>query len=123
MQMTVERMQVVGLFGVGSLLIGCFSPLFHLPIIGSVSFIANGEGDGIFVVALAIIATVLLFIRAYVWVLGPAGGATAITAITFFKFLSGMHSMRAQLAGGMKDNPFAGLASALAQSISLGHPS
>ena len=112
-------MQAIGLAGVAILFFGCFSPLFHLPIVGSVSFIGNGEGDGIVVVALAIVAAVLLFIRAYPWVLAPAAGATLISEITFFKFVSGMSSMRAQLAGEMKDNPFAGLASAFVQNISL----
>jgi hypothetical protein len=115
----IERVQALGFCGVLLVFFGCFAPLFHLPIIGSISFVGNGEGDGIFVIALAIVAAVLLCVRAYRWVAAPAAGATLISLLALFNFLAAVSQMRGQLAGVAKENLFAGLATAFADSISL----
>jgi len=115
---SVERTQIVGFCGVALLFFGSFSPLFHVPIFGSINFVRNGTGDGVFVIALAVTATALLCVRAYAWVAAPAAGALIICSYAVLGFLSAVSQMQ-NAVNDMKDNPFAGIASALAESISL----
>jgi hypothetical protein len=114
MQITIDRMQIVGLCGVVLVLVGCVAPLFQVPIVGSVSFVADGRGDGSFVAALA----VLLSIRAYAWVAGPAIGATIITLITLFEFFSFMWHIHSEAAVETPGSPFTGLLAGFAHAFS-----
>ena len=57
----MNNKQLVGIFGVILLFIGAFSPMLHIPIRGSITYINNGTGDGMFVLLLAFLAAYYLW--------------------------------------------------------------
>jgi hypothetical protein len=62
----------IGLAGAAALLIGVFLPLIRLPIFGSVNYIFNGQGDGMIVAVLALVAACTSLARWYrsLWIAG-----------------------------------------------------
>jgi hypothetical protein len=47
------------------MLIGSFCPVVSIPIMGSISYVNNGQGDGVFVLIMAVVALVAVFVRRY----------------------------------------------------------
>lgn len=119
-QMKFEREQVIGFVGAALLIVGCFAPLVHLPIIGGISYVANGRGDGMLVVGLAIVSAALVYFRLYRWVLVSAAGVAGLCIFTLWRFLSLGSQIRDQVANSAKDNAFGNLAAAFADAVSLG---
>ena len=68
-----------------------------LPIVGDLNYFANGRGDGVIVLALAVISFGLVLFRCYweLWITGLAGAA--VLAFTFFNFQSKMKQLQTQM--------------------------
>jgi HEAT repeat protein len=68
------------------LLLGVFTPIFSLPVVGNVNYFDNGKGDGILILGLATISALLTLARWYrgLWATGLA--SIALLAFTFTTF-------------------------------------
>jgi hypothetical protein len=100
--------------------LGAFCPILYMPVVGSITYVMGGRGDGILVV-LSAMAIVVLVIAGYRRTTGiVAAIALAIMLKAIIGFSSVLGNANANLAGSLKDNPFAGLAKTLVSSVSLG---
>ena len=122
---------ILGFAGAGALLLGFFCPIIRLPIIGSLSYlnvlglqVRKGDVNELtiaaFLTLLGMIGGVVVAVvkrRQLFWLPGVAGAvATLLTVAIFIRI---QIDMSRNMDRGLKDNPFRGLAAALAQSVSL----
>lgn len=107
---------VVVLAGAVLVVLGCFAPLVQVPVIGSVNYFANGHGDGIFAIGLAVIAAVLALAGKPRWAIAPGILQLALITFTFVTLYQRLSELGpaadAQLAG----NPFKDVAGAIVRS-------
>ncbi len=97
--------QFLGIGAALALIIGVFAPLVSMPIVGSISFFNNGQGDGAIVLGIGVLSLIFALIRRYR--LMALGGILSllITTYAFFSVQSRVAAMKEELAGNM----FAGL--------------
>ena len=116
---TVSTKQLLGVIGSILLFVGVFSPLVSMPIVGSMNYFHNGEGDGVFVLVLSAISFVLVLTRRYkgLWFTGFA--SLGFMLFTFFNFHSHMSHAKADLESKLAGNPFRGFADVAVQSVQL----
>ncbi len=114
-----DRRQLFGYIASGVLALATFLPIATLPIVGSLSYFNNGQGDGLFVLLAAVLAGVLVAIKKYKLILIPAGIAMGITIFTLITLMTKINDLKAGLGVSMEGNPFAGLAETLAASVKL----
>jgi hypothetical protein len=76
--------QLIGFLGSALLFLGVFLPFVKLPIVGDLNYVANGSGDGEFVLVLAVLSFGCMLLRWYrqLWI--TAVGAGGVLAFTFF---------------------------------------
>lgn len=100
--------------------LGAFCPIVYMPVIGPITYVMGGRGDGIFVVlsAIAIVGLVMTGYRRTTGIVAAVALAIMLRAIIGFSSVLG--NANADLAKSLKDNPFAGLAKTLVSSVSLG---
>lgn len=111
--------QWVGLVGSGLLFLGAFMPVVRMPIVGSINYVNNGEGDGVFIVAVAVIAMVSA-LAGWGLLLGTMGlVSAALMTYSVISFLGLRSESVADLQEELVDNPFAGLGEAMIQSVQL----
>ncbi len=122
---------ILGFAGAGALLPGFFCPIIRLPIIGSMSYLnvlglQLKKGDvneltiAAFLTLLGMIGGVAVAVvkrRQLFWLPGVAGATAALLTVTIFVRIQ--MDMSRNMDRDLKDNPFRGLAEALAQSVSL----
>lgn len=96
-----------------------FTPIISIPIVGSVNYFQNGKGDGVIVLALALISIVLVFAKKYagLWITGTA--SLALILFPFINFQVRMSEMQDELESKLAGNPFRGIADITMQSIQL----
>jgi hypothetical protein len=99
--------QVVGFIGAAALGLGVFMPLISMPIVGTVNYFNNGSGDGIFILALALIAAVLVGIKRYGWLWAVALASLGLIGYAYMNISARITLMKVQLE--LDKNPFAGL--------------
>ena len=111
--------QLLGILGSTLLFLGVFMPIVKLPIVGDLNYFANGRGDGVLVLGLAVASLIFVLIKWYreLWI--TSLGTAAILAVTFYNLQSKMSQMKAQVETDLKDNPFRGLADLAIQSVQL----
>ncbi|MDD1695096.1 MAG: hypothetical protein LUQ71_10270 [Methanoregula sp.] len=64
----ISPISVMGYIGAFLLILGCFSPIFSVSLLGSLTFIsADIVSDGIAVLAIAIISILFILFRKYLW--------------------------------------------------------
>jgi hypothetical protein len=126
---TVNMM--LGLGGAGALLLGFFCPILRLPIIGSMSYLGfmgllvrEGAVSEMTVSGFLVIAAVVVAVLAAVakqtplfWVPGIAGSLAAVLTIGKYFWMHG--EMASKMKKDLDGNPFAGLAKAMVQAVSL----
>ena len=71
---------IFGVVGSGLMAIGVFLPLVRLPVVGTLSYFANGQGDGVLVLVLAILSVLLVLRGAHQW-LWLTGGPCLVLVI------------------------------------------
>lgn len=112
-----RKKRLLGFLGCGLLIIGVFLPIISMPIVGSVNYIHNGRGDGIIVLALAVISGLLIlggFFRGLV-VTGLL--ALAVMCFTLSQFFAFLGNARAEMA--QSDNIFKGLGEAMLATVQI----
>ncbi len=118
-EIRIGKPQAIGFAGALFLAIGCFVPLVHLPIVGSINYVYNSRGDGMIVLAMAAVSAVLVFLGHYRFLWISAGVAAAVCLYTFFRLESVISDMHRTMDTDLAGNPFRGLADALVSSIGL----
>ena len=101
---------VLGLAGATVLLFGVFTPIFSVPVLGSLNYFHNGKGDGVVILVLAAISVLLTLGRCYktLWVTGLA--SVALLAFTFTNFQVRIARLEANVFDRSEDNPFGSIA-------------
>jgi hypothetical protein len=99
--------------------LGAFCPIIHLPIVGTLNYVAGGKGDGVWIVLCAI-AIAGLVVTGY----RRATGFVALVALgvmlrALIGFSSAVSKAHAGFAKSMEDNPFAGLGKLVLNSVGL----
>lgn len=117
---TVTTHQFIGLAGALTIMVGCFAPLVHLPIVGGINYVYNGRGDGIIVLLLAISAVALILFRKNTALAVVALAITGVCSFTYIKFSMLLSDMHRNLDEGLQGNPFRGIADALASAVGFG---
>lgn len=115
----VEQRQLIGFAGVGSLTIGSFAPLLTLPG-GSVNYVAQGQGDGIIILALTAVCAYLVWSEKYqrLWI---PGGLAAVTCLVTFAMLSlRLTQVREEAHRQLAGNPFRGLVDVALNTVGFG---
>jgi Ca2+/Na+ antiporter len=107
---------IVGIIGSIVLLLGVFTPIVSVPIMGSMNYF---QGDGKFVLVLAIISFVSLLTKKYQWLWLSGIGSLAIMVFTFLNFQLKMSDVKNSITSDLADNPFRGLADLAIQAVQL----
>ncbi|MCK4850671.1 MAG: hypothetical protein KAT11_04925 [Phycisphaerae bacterium] len=97
------------------IVVGVFLPVVKVPIIGSMNYFQNGQGDGVFVIILALIAVLLILNGKRLLNLAPA---VLITIILSYFLYNIRHSV-AEMKQVADDNIFGGLAAAMADTVQI----
>ena len=74
----VDRRLVLGLLGSLILALGVFMPIVRFPVVGSVNYFGNGEGDGVLVLLLAVVSLGLCLRKVFRFQLILGGVAIAL---------------------------------------------
>jgi len=106
--------------GAALLIVGLFMPVVTLPIVGGMNLLSNGTNElGIMLVVLAAASAILAANGRERDVIYPSAAAVALVVYAFARLELMLSQMRATLAQGLKDNPFAGLAQSAASAVQL----
>lgn len=108
-----------GLIGAGMLVAGVFMPLLQVPIFGSINYFTIEKVDTSIIICLGIASAIAVLLK----VTWPCviGGLVTLGFITYrFTNLSvGMARAKEELQKNASDNPFAGMASTMADSVGI----
>jgi hypothetical protein len=115
----MKNKKVIAFSGSALLALGTMTPIVSLPIVGTINYFNNGQGDGVFILLIAVLAAALTWFGRikFLWVLG--GITLVLLSITLVKFMQVMNDAKSQLTQSLEGNPFAGLAQGLLGSIQL----
>ncbi|XIA63338.1 hypothetical protein ACFIOY_29795 [Bradyrhizobium sp. TZ2] len=99
--------------------LGAFCPLVSLPIVGSLSYMMGGRGDGVVVLgcSAAIIGLVVTGYRRTSAIF--AGGALIMMVVTLARFASALSEAQSELVKSTAGNRFGALAKLMANSVGL----
>ena len=111
--------RVLGLIGSLVLAIGVFVPILSVPIVGSINYFKNGQGDGTIVLLLTLVSLLLIVQRRFEWLLTTGVGSLAVVLFTFINFRMKLADIQAGMDSKLADNPFRGLADVFAQSVQI----
>jgi tetratricopeptide (TPR) repeat protein len=122
----MNKNQILGICGVALLLIGTFLPIVSVPVIGSVNYFRGGQGDGIFILIIVVLASFFIYRRLYRWLLFPGLGSLALLLYGYFHLNRIVGEIKYQMNAGLTqlaDNPMkdtvAEMANAAIDSIQL----
>ena len=107
------------LLGAGITAFALFLPALKVPLLGSITYLHNGRGDGIFVLVCTVMVTFLLLNKKIISAryLSCAGMVVQFTTISaFYQIKSAIQS---NLDSSLSGNPFRGLADAALSGVSL----
>lgn len=111
--------KIIGLSGAGLLFVGVFLPMFHIPIVGSLNYFQNGEGDGLIVLLMALLSFVLSLVGKFRWLLIPATISALTLTVSFVVFQGQISTMKAGMEKDLSGNPYRGLADMFVQSYQI----
>jgi hypothetical protein len=115
----MNTQKLLGFSGSAVLALGAFLPIVSLPIVGSINYFNNGQGDGIFIVLLAAVAGVLTFFGQYKFLWIPGAASLALLLFALINFIQIVNDAKSELTDSLAGNPFAGLAEGLMASVQL----
>jgi hypothetical protein len=110
----------IGLIASGALALGVFMPIVSIPFLGSINYIQNGTGDGVFILIAAGAGAFFSYQEQRKGMIGCAIVSLLIMAYTFISFRMKMSQLTS--ASGSDDSMGElgkGLADALAQSVQM----
>lgn len=106
-----------GLIGAALLIVGVFAPIIRIPIVGSINYFNNGQGDGVFVLVIALISLFFVITRKYKWVLWSGIISMAIIFTSYVGFQLKLGEVKSDIGAELAGNPFRGLADAAVNSV------
>lgn len=110
---------MLGYTGSLTLFVGVFTPIISLPIVGSVNYFQNGQGDGTIVLFMAIFSLILTFSERF-WALWfPGIVSLALLLFTFLNVQTRLSEAKTQMESQLSGNPFRGLADVAMQSVQI----
>lgn len=109
----------VGIAGSICLLIGVFVPFVRVPVLGTVSYVHQGSGEGMIVAALSVLSFLLCFTRNMRFLHLPSLLAACLMVFTYYRFRVSLKGIHGEIEKGLSGNPFKGLAEVAVQSIQL----
>ena len=115
----MNNKQICGYAGSIVLFISVFVPLVNIPIMGSLNYLHNGQGDGVIILVSAVISFFFVFLNKFklLWLTG--GISIATSTFTFINFQSKISELKEQMESELAGNPFRGFADMAVQSIQL----
>ncbi|MEA5594797.1 type IV pilin-like G/H family protein [Rivularia sp. UHCC 0363] len=118
----IESLQIVKalvIAGAVLLAIGVFCPIISAPIIGTLNYFHNGNGDGVILLILSAISIFLVLKHEfrYLWWTGFA--SLGVTILGFLGFQWKLSEIKSSMESELQGNPFRGLADATVNSIQL----
>lgn len=115
----VPAEKMLGFAGSALLLIGAFLPLVSLPMVGGVTYVRGGSGEGILIVIMALVAALLVAKDRFTGVAITGALASALMIFTFVNFQSRVANAQERMNSELAGNPFKGLADTMMQSVQL----
>jgi hypothetical protein len=116
---SINPLQVMGLVGAFLLMVGVFTPIISLPIVGDMNYFQNGQGDGVYVLILAAVSLVPIFLNRYQWLWITGLLALTLIAATLLQFVWVIAQLRQAVTEEASDNLFAGLAELLVDAVQI----
>jgi hypothetical protein len=116
--MEIKKTQI-GFTGALLLILGTLVPIVTIPIAGSQNYFQNGTGDGVFIVALALLAIVLIVTKKFQALIAVGIASAALTSFTLVSILIRISEAKSELEASLEGNPFAGLATGLMNSVQI----
>lgn len=114
-----QKNQMIAIAGSLLLFVGVFSPIVQLPIVGTINIYNQGEGDGIFILIVAALATIFTFTKHFRFHVFAGSVVLVDVAIILYRFTSKLSQAKSQLNIDMADNPFRGFADMAMKSVQL----
>lgn len=114
-----NKSQVLGLLGGTLLVLGAFLPVISVPIMGSITYFNNGQGDGIIVAALGILTAGLSFANKFRALFLTGAASLAVIGYSFSNVILKLNDARAKMEDSLQGNPFSGLAEGIMNSIQI----
>jgi hypothetical protein len=111
--------KVLGFSGAAVMALGTFMPIVSLPIVGSINYFNNGQGDGLFIIIFSAVAAALAGFGLYKFLWLPGAVSSVLLLVTLSRFIQVMNEAKAKLSDSLEGNPFAGLATGLMNSVQL----
>ena len=108
-----------GVLGSLILVVGVFLPIVRIPVAGTINLFRNGEGDGVYILALALISLALTLRRAFRWLCVTALLALLIVGADFLDSMLKIRKAKASMATELEGNQFRGLAEAALQGVEM----
>ena len=115
----MDRKTIFGFVGSVVLTLGVFCPIMSAPIIGSLNYFRNGEGDGVFVLILVIVSVVLTLTKRFHWLALTSLGSIAIFLFSLIQFQIKLSEMKGKVNTDLSSNPFRGFANVAVESVQL----
>lgn len=119
LNISINPLQIMGLIGVFLLILGVFTPIVRLPIVGDMNYFQNGQGDGVFVLILAVASLAPLFLHRYQWLWITGLLALTLIGSTLLQFIWVIAQLRQTVTEETADNLFAGLADLLVDAVQI----
>jgi len=112
--------QQLGYLGAALVVVGLFLPIVTIPIIGNVTLMANGTNlAALALLALAGISAVLVAKDRFGDLIWPGIASAASLVYLFGRLQFNLSHMRSEMADGLKDNPFSGMAQAAIGAVQI----
>jgi predicted RNA-binding Zn-ribbon protein involved in translation (DUF1610 family) len=109
----------IGMVGAGLMGLGVFLPFIKIPIVGTINYFHNAQGDGVIILVLAICAFAGFARNNYRPALWSGLAAGGVLAFSFWSFSSRVQGVQKQMSRELADNPFRGLAEGLLQGVQI----
>lgn len=110
---------VLGLGASICMLVGALCPVATLPIVGSITYVSNGRGDGVFIVCLSLVSVFFVLTNRYKLMRFVGVSSLTLMSFTLSRFQFAISDAKSAMAE-LGDNPFRGLAESVVGSFGLG---
>ena len=115
-----DKRKVLGIASALTMLIGAMCPVATLPIVGSINYVANGRGDGVIIIVIALVSLFFVLTEKYKSLKYTGTASLCLMFFTLFRFQFAISKASSSLNNELAGNPFAGIAQAAFDSVGLG---
>ncbi|MCP4887123.1 MAG: hypothetical protein GY904_10990 [Planctomycetaceae bacterium] len=110
---------ILGLAGSLILLAGVFCPILSLPMVGGISYFANGKGNGKIIILISMVSLLLCYRKLFRYLSIPGLGALGMLGLLVVRFNHLKSEMVQDMRSEMAGNPFGGIGALMAESVQL----